>query len=250
MVTYNILLTDELFEKQINNEKEEFEKIIQKAAKLNKELKIDSSLQSCNLFSYLLWNGYFSKDKTFRYQDFDIINERAKNVMLGYGCCRNIASLLSYYLYENNIQTEKIYTYFNPKRISITDEPKINRKVILEKSEEKEKKVFHVSNLVKDDEKCYVYDATNLCISRLKNDKIKMINGRGCQNINFDLLMSQRNVEKYKELSKKTYIKKEEFIKQFEDDIIFFKENENLLDAFYSDINEEIINVGNKIKSL
>lgn len=45
-----------------------YKSLLKKISKLSQELNINNSLELSILFSYLLWNGYLSKGKTYRFE--------------------------------------------------------------------------------------------------------------------------------------------------------------------------------------
>ena len=55
------------------------------------DIKDNYELSLCNLYAYLLHNGYLSVDKTFDYSIENIKHDYFNNIMLGYGCCHNIS---------------------------------------------------------------------------------------------------------------------------------------------------------------
>ena len=74
-----------------------YSSLLDKTKKLALELGLTNSLEISNLFSYLLWNGYFSKTKQNRYQQLGRKNISGlfyADIMDGIGVCLNHAYVL------------------------------------------------------------------------------------------------------------------------------------------------------------
>ncbi len=86
-----------------DNEKEgtylnAYKEIISKTADLLKYIKMDNAFDASLIFQYLLWNGYFSKDKNFKYsQDnrFNALDAFGADIMRGYSVCLNNSDMLT-----------------------------------------------------------------------------------------------------------------------------------------------------------
>ena len=86
-----------------DNEKEgtylnAYKEIISKTADLLKYIKMDNPFDASLIFQYLLWNGYFSKDKNFKYsQDnrFNALDAFGADIMRGYSVCLNNSDMLT-----------------------------------------------------------------------------------------------------------------------------------------------------------
>ena len=74
---------------------------IRNIGKLFNELKLDNVHEKFYVFCYLLWNGYFSVDKTYVYSNKNIKDEE-NTIFLGEGCCRHNARLLSIIFRKEN----------------------------------------------------------------------------------------------------------------------------------------------------
>lgn len=62
-------------------------------AGLINELSLDNIHEQFYVFCYLLWNGYFSVDKIYKYSNLVPLDEN-NTIFLGSGCCRHNADLL------------------------------------------------------------------------------------------------------------------------------------------------------------
>lgn len=92
--------------------------IFDNITKLLTDLKTENIHQLFYIYCYLLWNGFFSVDKKYVYNNKDIVDED-NTIFLGKGCCRHNTGLLTKILkqmklaaYEMKIRTGNIN--FNP----------------------------------------------------------------------------------------------------------------------------------------
>ena len=70
------------------------------------ELNLDNIYMQFYVFGYLLWNGYFSINKKYFYNDKAMLNEK-NTIFLGKGCCRHNAKLLQEVYSGLNIYCKK-----------------------------------------------------------------------------------------------------------------------------------------------
>lgn len=179
----------------INKYKEalnEYKILLQKTTFLANELNLKNSLEFSNLFTYLLWNGYFSKNKYLEYnmnnkniieglEAFDIIN--------GKGVCLNFSSMLKDFLNISGFQSVTLINNFDknaktnyiPKAKKNVAKNKVNTKTFNMLTTPLSNKIGnHVFNLILENNKFYIYDSTNFLLLELKNvNTAKVINGRG-----------------------------------------------------------------------
>lgn len=88
-----------------------YSNIVLKTVKLFKELGLSNVMDVSIIYEYLLWNGYFSIDKSFKYS----LNKRRNitslfgaDIMNGYGACLNINSMLVKILVKLGYQSHLI----------------------------------------------------------------------------------------------------------------------------------------------
>lgn len=219
---------------------------------LASSININSSLSLCNLYLYLLYSGNLSINKTFIQKSDNIINDGAINLILGYGCCRNISAGLKELLDKNKIENYILTTQIKQNLIIFRYDPLFNKKVIsnisLNNLFKKDYSSLHELNLIIDKDKCFCYDATWGFILKLCNNNLKMINSSGKMKI----LHFERNFMDYcyKETEKtKQYLKElkrlncytnQEFKNTFKEDLIKFKNNDKLIKSFYDDNYEKM----------
>lgn len=84
-----------------------YSEIVKKITKVIEELKLDNIHEQFYAFCYLLWNGYFSINKSYIYSD--IVLDELCNIFLGSGNSRSNASLLSNVLNQSNLLSKPIF---------------------------------------------------------------------------------------------------------------------------------------------
>ncbi len=225
-------------------------------------MNVDSTLSLCNLYSYLLYTGNLSIDKRFEQSIDKIVNDGAANIMLGYGCCRNIFDGLSTLLRINNVENYELSTKFNPNKIFSKYDPIFKDEYDMDGIKTKITRFFysfkpydykssHALNLVVEDNNYFVYDATWFLLLKIKGSGLKVINGTGYMKIVFpesnfkdfsygESSETRRYLEQLKCLG--TY-KFEEFKSHSESDFIKFKDNSKLINSFYIDAHPSIESV-------
>lgn len=183
-----------IYEKSIINYKE----MLEKYKNLAIELNLKNALEISMLFSYMMWNGYYSVDKKYSYKlenrllipglfSFDIIR--------GNGVCLAHSQLLSDYLNVCSKKSSFISCTFESVDSSNLKKfkPPIRRvhnfdtkykiiSVILSSllCGKNEKFGNHSVTLIEDDNKFYVCDSTNLYFAKIENKSIAtVINGNG-----------------------------------------------------------------------
>lgn len=131
------------------------------------------------LFCYLLWNGYFSIDKSYAYNSGQVVDED-NTVFLGRGCCRHNATLLSEVLMEMDIYSKKIgLRVFG---VNLKNSMDIERRVEYKDSAKdrcSRKSYNHSGSLVNDYSSWYILDPTMLTECEvISGGKLVCINGR------------------------------------------------------------------------
>lgn len=175
-----------------------YNKILENYKLLADELKLNNSLELSHLFTYMLWNGYYSVTKHHAYK----LQERLMlpgmysfDVMKGKGVCLAYAELLHNYL----TACDKTSALLNCKvptgknKIVRYYTPNINRNIennyiskLLNKSTMfllkglVKKTGNHAVTLIEDNNKIYIYDPTNLySLNVIDKDTASVINGKG-----------------------------------------------------------------------
>lgn len=205
------------------------------------DIEDDSELSLCNLYAYLLNEGYLSIDKEFNYNVDDIKHDYFNNIMLGYGCCRNISDGLKEVLDAAEVKNCVLSTTFN---------------LFSSDSE-------HCLNLVIEDKKYFVYDITNMYFIRKSLNLLRVLNAKNTlmkavnvkttfdgENYSRSMSLTNKNYDDefnvgpiFKELQKYEPYSLVEYLKCYDENISSFKENEILFNKFYIDSYDDIKSV-------
>lgn len=262
---YNIdMISKEYIYNQYKEAIDAYNNIINNVACLCRELKLNDPLKVSIVYSYLLWNGYFSENKEYNYslsKRLIIPNYDGLSIMTGYGVCVNNVDMLNKVLmaglYDADIiivkQDMKMTRYDKPNiRRNIVEKDifdKIKSYLIYKPRDEYFNNLFnHICNLINIDGNYYLYDPTNVCLYSLEDaPKGRLMGGHGyvelialscilANNLTLEdlkYLISQSN---YNEL---TDIKLKDI---FESNIALCHSNEQLFEDFY-DANKPKIDV-------
>lgn len=243
--------------------RENFRKILDKVLLLSDELKIDSKLSLCNLYSYLLYTGNLSIDRIFIQSTDDIVHDEGLNLMLGYGCCRNISSGLQSLLDKSKVENYMIPTKFNAEMMMrkygvcydfpcYFEEYELTFKDWLQMIKSvSEQKSRHVLNLIVDGDKYFAYDSTWGIILKISGSKLDLLGGIGNMHIDLDKEKFEtyfyhdirRNKNVLEEIKHKENIEYDEFKLTLIKDLEIFNSQYALIDDFYSDAHQDIENV-------
>jgi len=219
-------------------------KCVNTISKLIKETKLENIHQEFYLFCYLLWNGYFSADKTFSYNNRDIIDED-NQVFLGYACCRHNAGLLTEVLKKNNICAFNLVIHLDKCKSTLIE---IERKIdtIISRKTPKNQG-NHLVTLVKKTDSVFLLDPTNPSECEIIK-RAKVIPLTGEYKVNRKLLDYELEYYLYNNypLRKKITTIKEEIELSYKIAKEFCLKNKNLFDDFY----DENKNNYDKIKKL
>lgn len=243
--------------------------ILQKTKKLAQELNLKNSLEIANLYTYLLWNGYFSRNKSLVYKSDDrlmVDGYYSLDIMNGYGVCLNFSDMLTDLINQCDYSAAILINKLGkPKREYM---PKIERPMT--KSKKNVQDIFvapivtsvignHAFTLIKEQKGMYIYDATNLMALNIKNKfKAKNICGTGtCYTkpmLSKLLNNPGKSEEALAELNLTTSFEspygKQDFISTWEKCYELFETQSPLLDDFHSDINDNIEQINYKTNIL
>lgn len=243
-----------------------YNKILKNYKLLANELNIDNSLDLSHLFTYMLWNEYYSVSKSHCYK----LQERlllpgmySFDVIKGKGVCLAYAELLHNYLAtcgkKSSVLSCKIPT--KKKEISYNYRPEIERvvksnissKIFTEIIMFIFKKIVnqngnHAITLIEENNKFFCYDPTNLFVLNLIDENTaSIINGKGVFDIKpLSTLKLQPNSDPNQLFEKLLYgniepaFTKKEIIFSFENIMELIKSNINLLDDAYDNIHSEL----------
>ena len=145
------------------------------------ELLLFNPIELSILFSYLLWYGYFSRDKHNIYKNDNTLlpcHLYPYTVMDGWGVCLNHSIMLTDYLNLCGIDAAPLKNGIKHCKVDPTYIPPIKRKIPKTKEKFTLTSLFankqgnlgnHVFTLIKENEYFYIYDATNLAMFAVKS---------------------------------------------------------------------------------
>lgn len=262
----SICSTNKKIESIFENEYD-YNRIIESFLKLSQELDMTSSFELSNLYTYMLWNGYFSKNKNMVYRQIEqlpCINILSHEIMNGKGVCLNVSAMLTDILNKAGYNSANLLGYGNGVLKGYT--PPINIKLangraVVPAGRVKTKMLHkicgnHAFNLVADENGMYIYDSQNLRIFSL-NSKNEGNSGKLTLHIkpflSYYINDKEENDDALTRLltsddfclpcDRKTY--KEQWELQLEE----LKRNSILLNAFHADIRINIDKVSDKMTS-
>ena len=243
-----------------------YNKILENYKKLADELNLTSALELSHLFSYMMWNGYYSVSKQHEYKMNDrliLTGLQSFDVIRGQGVCLAYSELLSNYLNICDKKAAILNCKVPTKKGSIKKDyiPSIYRNIRTDSYNILFSKYLipmfgfltdkvgnHAVTLVEDENKLYLYDVTNLFALNLVDDRrASIINGTGEFNIKplftsmfipnadpnflFEKVMNNKLGEK---------LDRNEYIFKFEKIIDLIVKNIKLLDDAYDNIHSEL----------
>lgn len=174
---------------EYSDKEEYYNSILKKFSKLARELNLNNSLEVSNLYTYLLWNGYFSVTGKNEYSIKDRILKEgifSYNIMEGNGVCLDQSELLKDFLIKCGYNASTIINYSEK-------ENKYEKFKFVSRNCNKEKVKFNLLNqiieniignhaftLIEEKDKLYIYDPTNISISKLEDkNNSSIITGKG-----------------------------------------------------------------------
>lgn len=226
----------------------DYKNIINKASILFKELKLNNSLEFSILYTYLLYCGYFSQNMDFKFKDEGrkmIPGLYSYDIMTGIGVCLNISDMLKDLLNNSGFKSSIMANY----------EYKNNPIEWLKLS--KENRWNHAFNLIKENEKLYIYDPTNFRLIKIENTEKAHI--MGDNNYKFKLYpygsyyvnTRQREIDLLDEFITTSSFSNYYYINDFNSTknncIEIIKQNKPLLSDYYDCTKENIDTIANKL---
>lgn len=254
-----------------------YKKILQNYKQLASELNINSSLDLSNMFSVLLWNGYFSptKEHVYKMKDRKTLPEMYSfDVLRGKGVCLAYSDFLSDFLNECNKNAAVIQCKVpKTKKLQFNYRPEIERNIEIGFLEKLYSPLIsflahpiinisgnHAITLIDDEEKgLYGYDSTNLSALKITGlNTAEIINGKGkfILKPNSSIVLSPNNDPKnlYEKLiSTENHgepFSRKEFIYSFEEIIELLQKNLFLLEAAYYNIHDELEQINKQTEKI
>lgn len=273
-IKMGIQLQYNTIDNDIKSVAKDYDTILDKFVQLCTEFDLSNSLEIANLFTYLLWNGYFSQNKNFEYKvdgRLNATNAYSFDIMNGIGVCLNISDMLNDILKKCGYSSIMFYNRF----ICLKHKdyiPKVKRNI------EKQRKsliklmvehIFKVGNhvcvLIHENDRFYLYDPTNLLI--LNVDTLKrssMINCVGTIenqiNSSYKFISDKDKFNEYilddlvsdlkNNINKKCFYDSTFFENSWINNSKKCAINNSLLESYYDDIKIHIDNIADKVKKL
>ena len=227
--------------KEVN---ELYKEVIKNYAKLNNDLDVKNPVEASILFSNLLYLGYLSANKSFRFENStrDTDKDIGKyNVIVGKAVCRHIAPFLADVLNEMGIDAKTLgvsSAKINSSTIEEVYLPELKQNISIV-TQEYEKQRFtpytnHVITVAKQEDMLYFLDPTNAVIYRYnENSKDNILHGD-----NVDARTNKHKMSRLIKMSPKqlTLTKQNALIEQANQKV---SNNMDLFDKFYQE-NEDL----------
>lgn len=225
----------------------DYKNIINKTSILSKELKLNNSLELSILYTYLLYCGYFSQNMDFKFKDEGrkmIPGLYSYDIMTGIGVCLNISDMLKDLLNNSGFKSSIMANY----------EYKNNPIEWLKLS--KENSWNHAFNLIKENEKLYIYDPTNFKLVRIINIESACGIGNNCKFKLFPYESYFVNTRQEEIDLLDEFIKTSDFISPYDTDdfnnakyncLETVRYNKPLLRNYYDSTKENVNNIANKL---
>ncbi len=265
------------FYEQFSSLKDRYTKVLENYKILANELHISSALELSHLFTYMLWNGYYSDTQEHRYNMKNrtlITNFTFLDVIKGSGVCLNYSECLQDYLLTCGKDASILFCSVPKDKTFQRDyKPQIEQKIAKNKHELLKLSILakivskllkidgnHAITLIKDDNKMFAYDPTNLLVLNIANKNTgEIINGKGnfklLPMLTLNILVNLNSFPLIEELLNKenpqAYSRKE-IIFSFENTTETIANNILLLDDAYTNIHSDLHYIAteyNKAKS-
>ena len=249
--------------------------ILKEYNKLAQDLNINSSLNLCNFFTFLLWSGYFSPTKSHSYQLRDrILGNPTFEVFQGKGVCLNYSALLKEFLLVCGKEANQVGCMLDSKHTEIDMRYKnlIERKTDISGKEQLiEDIVFliadplvklignHAITLVEGEEHAFYYDPTNLYVlNPYGNTEARVINGTGTFGIKSDYSINAHSNLYFEKLRdsftnialsgvKGGSFTNDEIFESMSNTFNLLRDNEKTLNTVYEGIRPRILTINNEI---
>lgn len=247
---------------------ESYNRVLDNYSRLAQELHIDNSLDLAHLFSYMLWKGYYSVNKSHAYQskcELGIPGLYSFDVIKGGGACLAYSELLKNFLLTCGKEAAML-SCRTPKYVDIDYVPDIVCHI-------KEGRLYsrdaissiaskfvdnHAITFINDNGKTFLYDPTNLVALNIINEKIaQLVNGTSKFKISMLSTLYNMPDADPKELITQFFsgkqsenLTREEFIDTSIKVLETIKNNILLLDDAYDNIHSELLAIDEETKKI
>ena len=249
-----------------------YDKIIKNFSDLSKKLDLSDSLDVCILFSYLLWNGYFSVDKKLcdsSKDNLEIFDFFSLEIMSGQGVCLHFSYLFKDFLQACGYDSAILLSWLKKVDYHKIYFPDITRQMNQEHDKEIIiarflKELFkyiggnHAFNLINDHENLYIYDSTNLLYIPLSDCVGSKIQGefiKGVVHPNFSYAFnleysSIKTLDLYHQKKKESCYSLDEYEVKSKKLLEKFGDFQNLFEDSYHESVDDILMVSDGVKKL
>lgn len=243
--------------------------ILKNYKSLADELLIINPVEISILFSYLLWNGYFSMDKHNVFKNdnmFLLCHLYPYTIMSGTGVCLNHSILLTNYLTICGIEASPMVAYVRSNHVKPSYIPPIKRNIPTTNKEftlnsllsKITKEGNHAFTLIKENEQYYIYDPTNLMIFAIKSptrgkSTVMNINATLYPISSYEIIDNDTSYRTLNNFITTSTFKECPYNANYfkfiaEQSLETIKQNISLLDDCYDDSREDIRTVGQYVK--
>ena len=239
-----------------------YERIIKEINILYKNLNLDNSIGKGLLFSYLLYNGYFSYNHKHTYSQkniMDIRNSYSYDIFLGKGVCRHYSNMLNDILNYNSIKSYCLLVHISNLKylyqinIDIDEDKKLYfYRALKNFLNIINNRPNHLCNLIIENGNCFIYDATNMTVFELI-DKKKAIHtmGNGKMKLFLEHEANMFYNKHFIDFRDYVFLDSSKLFNIFLRESFRLKEiviqDSNILDDFYNDILSDINNIKAKV---
>ena len=178
--------------------KEIFDETVQEEAELIKKLSpISDNKVYMSIYYYLVWNGYFSANHQFVFDNntIDLLVEPSISIACGNGVCRNLCAHLKKILEIIDKKESLVLagTKYGYERRNLKKTPEIERNIRLKKKDKKSTDYSFPNHVeILDTKQGILYDPSNFSIQKITNqpenpDRKKMIDLGIELTLNYDI---------------------------------------------------------------
>lgn len=246
-----------------------YKNIINSTIELSSYFTITNSLELSNLYTYLLWNGYYSYNKKNYYSMNGrkvILGLYSYDIFLSKGVCLNYADMLADLLNEYGFSSAVFLNKSNNSTFAVKYKPKFEANIIKPNIITTLTSFFtnpiinrlgnHAYTLIEDNNNYYIYDPTNITIFNIIDQfNARNVNGLGNSDINpfisYGVNIDNRRIDLLDRFMLNTEFNpiydKDFFNNMFDSMSLDFMFNTSLFDEFYNDIQSDIIYIKKRI---
>ena len=259
------------YEKFIEENKDiynHYNEILKKCSNLSKGLNLKNSLEISILFTYLLWNGFYSNTKSNAYQKgkrYNVEGLESLDIMRGIGVCMNHSTMLRDLLITNGYPSSNVANFlqtmdrgYKPEiKRTINEssfESKVISKILLPIAK---RSGNHAFTLIYDNG-LYIYDSTNVatfCLSDIYS--AHYMQGEGTSVLKPFFSYFANPTSKHNKALDKLHTSSvltspytgEDFISSFESCTHLFNRNIKLLNDYYDETKDDITFVAERLET-